>query len=190
MAGVPAGRSSSVKTLNKTFILQTEFRTTPRPTIVTSVTLDGQIIHKVERSYSLPWDSEVEFRAAEAAINAQHMALEKKLHTSGADFIRQTASIKISKVDRLGVIPGVSYVASIEEKLDTENPAPIYFQAKLIIELADAVSASSRNGSFKIAAVVNDQGKYLVDRDENTGYLVSLKSDADIGQVIKEALEG
>ena len=110
MAGVPPGRSSSVRTLNKTFILQTEFRTTPKPIITTSVTLDGQNIHKVERSYGRSWQSEDDFKAVETAIKAQHVGLEMKIQTNGADFIRQTASIKISKLDRLGVIPGVSFV--------------------------------------------------------------------------------
>lgn len=190
MAGLPPGRSSSVKTTNKTFILQTEFRTTPKPVIVTSVSLDGQIVHKVERSYRLPWEAEEDFMVAEAAINAQHSGLERKIKINGNDFVRQTSSIKISKVDRLGVIPGISFVAPLDEKLAADNPAPIYTQSQLILDIADAVSASSRNGAFKIAAIINDQGKYFVDRDEIRGYLVTLRPDAEMGKVLREVLEG
>ncbi len=189
MAGLPPGRSSSVKTTNKIFILQTEFKTTPKPAIVTSVTLDGQIVHKIERSYRLPWEAEEDFMAAEAAVNAQHSGLERKIKINGNDFVRQTSSIKISKVDRLGVIPGISFVAPLDEKLAADNPAPIYTQSKLILDIADAVSASSRNGAFKIAAIINDQGKYFVDRDETRGYLVTLRPDAEIGKVLREVLE-
>ncbi len=190
MAGLPPGRSSSVKTTNKIFILQTEFRTTPKPVIVTSVSLDGQIVHKVERSYRLPWEAEEDFKAAEAAVNAQHSGLEGKIKINGNDFVRQTSSINISKVDRLGVIPGISFVAPLDEKLAADNPAPIYIQSKLILDIADAVSASSRSGAFKIAAIINEQGKYFVDRDETRGYLVTLKPDAEIGKVLREVLEG
>lgn len=189
MAGLPPGRSSSVKTTNKTFVLQTEFRTTPKAVIVTSVTLDGQIVHKVERSYALPWEAEDDFKAAEVAINTQHMGLERKIKINGNDFVRQTTSIKISRIDKLGVIPGISFVAPLDEKLAADNPAPIYVQSKLILDIADAISASSRNGAFKIAAIINDQGKYLVDRDETRGYLVTLKPDAEIGKVLREVLE-
>ncbi|MEE9552933.1 MAG: hypothetical protein V3W18_01450 [candidate division Zixibacteria bacterium] len=190
MAGLPPGRSSSVKTTNKTFILQTEFRTVPKTAIVTSVTLDGQVVHKVERSYAKPWEAEEDFKAAETAINSQHMGMEKKIKINANDFIRQTASIKISRVDRLGVIPGVSFVAPLDEKLASDNPAPIYIQSKLILDIADSVSESSRSGKFKIAAIVNEQGKYLVDRDETRGYLVSLRPDVEMAKVLKEVMEG
>lgn len=190
MAGVPAGRSSSVKTINKIFILQTEFRTAPKAAIVTSVTLDGQIVHKVERSYSRPWQSENDFKAAEAAIIAQHTGLEKKIRANGSDFIKQTNTIKISKLDRLGVIPGVSFATPIDDKLASDNPSPLYVQSKFILDIADAISESSRSGTFKVAAIISDQGKYLLDRDGSQSYLVSLKPDAEIGKVLKEALEG
>jgi hypothetical protein len=60
----------------------------------------------------------------------------------------------------------------------------------MVLEIADAVSKSSRSGKFKIAAILSDQGKYLVDRDESGGILVSLKPDADPGRVMKEANQG
>ena len=99
MAGIPAGLTSSIKTLDRTFILQTEFRPTPKPVIVTSVSLDGRNVHKVERSFSSPFDTEEGLNAAEDAVRAQHHGLAKKINANGADFIRQTRAIKISKED-------------------------------------------------------------------------------------------
>lgn len=190
MAGIPAGRTSSVEALQKIFILQTEFRATPKPVIITSVYLDGRTVHTVERSYSDPFDTEAGFNAAEATIKAQHDGLAKKIMANGADFVRQTGSIKISKTDWLGVIPGVSYVANINEKLATENPSAIYIQSMLILAIADSISQSSRSGAFKAGAIINDQGKYIVDREKSTGFLISLKPDADIGKVLNEVIEG
>ncbi len=190
MAGIPAGRTSSVEALEKIFILQTEFRLSPKPVIVTSVSLDGRTVHKVERSYSEPYDTEAGLNAAEATVRAQHEGLAKKIMANGADFIRQTGSIKISKADWLGVIPGVSYVANIDEKLATENPPAVYIQSMLILAIADAISQSSRSGDFKASAIISDQGKYIVDRENSTGFLISLKPDAEIGKVLKEVLGG
>ncbi len=190
MAGIPAGRTSSVKALEKTFILQTEFRPTPRPVIVTSVSLDGRTVHRVERSYSDPYDTDEGFDAAENTIKAQHNGLARKIKANGADFVRQTRSIKISKIDCLGVIPGVAYVADIDEKLATENPPAIYIQSMLILAIGDAVSQSSRSGPFVVGAIISEQGKYVVDRKDNTGFLISLKPDADIAEVIKEVQAG
>lgn len=186
MAGNPAGRTSSVKANDKTFILQTEFRVTPRQVIVTTVSLDGQVIHKVEKAYLSGIESEAEFREAEKTILAQHESIARKIIANSADFIRQTKSIKISRSDRLGVIPGVSFVANIEEKLSEENPLMIYQQAKLITQISDAISASSRMGKMKIAAIISEQGKFVIDRIEDVGHLITLKGDADIGNIIQE----
>lgn len=190
MAGIPAGKTSSVKALDRTFILQTEFKLTPKQAVVTSVTLDGQVIHKVERSFPHPIDSEEDYRAAETAIMAQHESIAKKIIANGADFIRQTKSIKISRLDRLGIIPGISYVANIASKLEGETPPLVYHQSKLIMEIADAVSSSSRVGPLKVAAIISDQGNYILDRIEGEGHLVTLKDETDIGKILKEIENG
>jgi hypothetical protein len=186
MPGLPPGRTSSVKGQDRIFILQTEFKIKPKRAIVTTVSLDGQVIHKVERSYPLAVESEEEFREAEAAIISQHESIARKIIANSGDFIRQTKSINISRSDRLGVIPGISYVANVEDKLKGDNPPNVYRQAGLIMQIGDAISATSRVGPLKIAAIISDQGKFILDRMEKEGHLVTLKSEADIGHVITE----
>ena len=190
MVGMPAGRTSSIKALDKTFILQTEFLTKPRTRIVTSVALEGQVIHKVERTFDRHLTNDEELRFAENAVISQHENLAKKIMTDGADFIKQTKSISISRTDRLAVIPGVSYVADIDEKLNSENPLPIYSHAGNVIDIATAISQSSRIGAFKVAAMISEQGKFIIDKSEGKRLLVSIKPDADIGSVLKEAIRG
>lgn len=189
MTGLPPGRTSSVKAQGRTFILQTEFKTNPKRAIVTSVSLDGQVIHKVERSYLLEFNNDDDLRQAEASIVSQHESIARKIISDTADFIRQTKSIKISRADRLGIIPGIAYVADIEEKLRGDNPPMIYKQAKLIMQIGDGITARSRAGSLKLAAIISDQGKFVLDRIEETGHLVTLKNEADIGSIISE-IEG
>jgi hypothetical protein len=186
MPGLPPGRTSSVKAQDKTFILQTEFKTNPKRAIVTSVSLDGQVIHRVERSYSQVIESDEDFKNIEAAIVSQHESIARKIIANSADFIRQTKSIRISRSDKLGVVSGIAYVANIEEKLNGENPSMIYRQAELIMQIGDAITATSRVGALKIAAIISDQGKYILDRMDEQGYLATLKSDADIGHIITE----
>jgi len=186
MPGLPPGRTSSVKAQGRIFILQTEFKINPKRAIVTTVSLDGQVIHKVERSYPLAVESDDEFREAEAAIVSQHESIARKIIANSADFIKQTKSINISRADRLGVIPGISYVANVEEKLNGENPPMIYQQARLIMQIGDAITATSRAGALKLAAIISDQGKFILDRTEEEGHLVTLKSEADIGRIVSE----
>lgn len=188
MAGIPAGRTSSVKASGKSFILQTEFKLKPKQAIVTAVSLDGQVIHRVEKAYSLGIESEKEFLEAERAINSQHESIARKIVANSADFIRRTKSIKISRADRLGVIPGVSYVADVDEKLNGENPAAVYQQAKMIMQIGNAIGATSRVGKLKAAAIISEQGKFVLDNLTKTNYLVTLKGEADIGKIIPEII--
>lgn len=189
MPGLPAGRTSSVKAQDKTFILQTEFKSNPKRAIVTTVSLDGQVIHKVERSFPLEIENDDDFRQAEASIVSQHESIARKIISDTADFIRQTKSIKISRSDRLGIIPGIAYVANVEEKLKGDNPPIIYKQAKLIMQIGDSISARSRAGALKLAAIISDHGKFVLDRVEEEGHLVTLKNEADLGSIISE-IEG
>ena len=87
MAKAPAGITSSVKAEGKTYILQTEFlvitgkqtakmsSTKPSGKIVTTVAIEGQVVHKVEKMYSEPWHSENDFMLAEKAVKKQHISL-------------------------------------------------------------------------------------------------------------------
>ncbi len=188
MPGIPAGKTSSVKVMDKTFILQTEFRLKPKPAIVTSVALDGQVMHKVERQYIRPYEADHDFRAAEDAINAQHTAIARKLSSGGADFIGVTKepTISISREDKLGVISGVSFVANLEEKLAADNPSSVYIQSKLIVEISDAIRSGTRSGRFLNAAVISKNGKFILDKSDGKAYLLSLKPEAEISKIITE----
>jgi hypothetical protein len=185
----PAGRTSSVKALNKVFILQTEFLTKPRPRIVTSVALEGQIIHKVERTYDNSFESEEDLKIAEAAVVMQHQNLAKKMQTNGADFIKQTRSIKISAVDRLALIPGVSIAVDVQEKLNTDNPLPVYVQARRISEISQAISNSTKMGPLRLAALIGEQGKFILSRADGKDNLLSLRPEADLREIISEAMK-
>jgi len=185
MNAIPSGRTSSVKTANKTFLVQTEFKLKPKTAIVTCISLDGQVVHRVERIISRPMEDGNSWSEAELAIKSQHDALAKKIIVNSSDFIKQTKSIKISRFDKLNIVPGISYIANIDEKLQEDDPHTIFIQSKLITEIGEAIGNNSRNGKFKIAAILTDQGKYILDRATDEGFLMTLKNDAEIGQVIK-----
>ena len=189
MLRMPAGRTSSIKTMNKCFILQTEFSSKPRARIVTSVALEGQIIHKVERTYDYQLDSETDIRQAETAVVAQHQNLAKKIESNGASFIKQTRSINISADDRLALIPGIVNVTDIEEKLAQSNPHPVYIQSKMLSEVGDAVTAGTKMGALKIIAINGEQGKFILDRIDGHNYLLSVKPDAEMSVALNEVMK-
>jgi hypothetical protein len=87
------------------------------------------------------------------------------------------------------VIPGVSYVADIREKASGDSPLMIYQQANLILQIGDAISKSSRSGKMKMAAIISDKGKFVLDKFGDEAHLLTLKNEAEIGQIISE-IEG
>jgi len=185
MNAIPSGRTSSVKAANKTFLVQTEFKLKPKTAIVTCVSLDGQVVHRVERIISRPMEDGATWTDAESAIKSQHDALAKKIIANSRDFIRQTKSIKISRLDKLNIVPGISYIANVEESLQSNEPHTIFIQSKLISEIGNAIGKNSRNGRFNAAAILTDQGKYILDSATDESFLMTLKKDAEIGKVIK-----
>ena len=189
MLRLPSGRTSAIKTLNKSFILQTEFSSKPRPRIITSVALDGQVIHKIERTYEHQLETEEEIRNAEVAVVAQHQNLAKKIESNGADFIKQTRSINISVEDRLALIPGISSVVDIEVKLAEPNTHGIYIQSKLLCEIGDAVSTVTKMGSLKITAINSEHGKFIIDRVDGRSYLLSLKPEGEMAMILNEVMK-
>ena len=66
----------------------------------------------------------------------------------------------------------------------------IYKQASLILQLGEAIAESSRSGNMRIAAIISDKGKFILDRFETEAHLVTLKNDSEIGQVISEIENG
>jgi hypothetical protein len=189
MLRLPAGRTSSIKTMSKSFILQTEFSSKPRARIVTSVALEGQVIHKVERTCEYQLDSEDGIRQAEMAVVAQHQNLAKKIESNGASFIKQTRSIKISIDDRLALIPGISNVTDIEEKLAQSNPHAVYIQSKLLCEVGDSVSSGTKMGALKIVAINGEYGKFILDRIDGHNYLLSIRPDAEMSLALNEVMK-
>jgi len=69
---LPAGRLSKVEEHGVIIQVQTEFSWRPHPRIATSVCLDGVILHKVQKDWEAPIESEAQQTAVEKFIDRQH----------------------------------------------------------------------------------------------------------------------
>jgi len=69
---LPAGRLSKVEEDGVVIQVQTEFSWRPHPRIATSVSLDGVVIHKVQKEWKDPVETESQQTAVEGVINRQH----------------------------------------------------------------------------------------------------------------------
>lgn len=69
---IPTGRTSLVKKDNLSLQVQTEYAFRPVPRITTTISREGQVIHKVERALDRPITSIEEQDLAENTIRRQH----------------------------------------------------------------------------------------------------------------------
>jgi hypothetical protein len=69
---LPAGRLSKVEEDGIVIQIQTEFSPRPHPRIATSVSLDGVILHKVQKDWEAPVETEQQRTALEKFIARQH----------------------------------------------------------------------------------------------------------------------
>jgi hypothetical protein len=96
----PAGRTSSVTWEGKTFQVQTEFVTRPNPKVVSSIILDGKLIHKVDKT----WKGEIkteEQKEIEQFLKKEHEKVTRALKKNPYDFLSGGKEDFQSQVQRL-----------------------------------------------------------------------------------------
>jgi hypothetical protein len=105
----PPGRLSKVTGPDFMIQIQTEFAWSPHARITTSVILDGVLIHKIQKEWDSPLETDEEKQAVSKLINKQHNEVEKIIRTN-QDFILDYGKPKKKETDFEAVleIDGVS----------------------------------------------------------------------------------
>lgn len=152
----PAGRTSSVTWERKTFQVQTEFVIRPNPKLVSSIILDGKLIHKVEK----PWKGQVTLedqKEIEQFLKKEHEKIAQALKKNPYDFLSGGKEDFQSQVRRLSELKGIDnpfimmYDGSLlfpdkKDELFTEKFSKTIAQA---LRLASALTDSSRLGEIR-----------------------------------------
>lgn len=199
MIKIPAGLTSAVTADNKKFILQTEFRSDPQAPadilkgrIKTTVAVEGQVVHKVEKFFEGAADDQEVFLEAEKYIKNQHLSVARIVSTKPKEFLATVSELTISAEDRLALIPGIEIVLKVDlsdlsgmiDDADITNP--LLKNLELIRNLVMAVSEHTRIGKLKrMVGAIDDIQFMLVGYDGGTFFL-NLKEDADVSQIFKE----
>ncbi|GEM_PF-1537382 len=204
MFKIPAGITSSVKTGNKKFILQTEFISTTckksdseqlseaHGKIITTVAIEGQVVHKVDKVYSTPLETEEDFLQAENAVKNQHLSVARKVASKPKEFLNLITQIDITAEDKLRLISGVADVIKIDfsgSNEETDLPftqSPLLKNIHLLRDLVISISQNTRVKKLKkvVGAIGNE--KFMLTGFGGSTYYLNLKSDADVAGVIKE----
>lgn len=204
MAKIPAGLTSSVTADAKNFILQTEFTLSsggrqreefdPNATghIKTTVAVEGQVVHKVDKTYRELFDSEEAFISAEKAVKQQHLAVARQVVSKPREFLASVSELTISGEDRLGLIPGVADVIQIDLANLSNQSQPAGPRAnslknlELIRDLVFAITQNTKLGKLKKMVGTIDDKKFMLVGYGGHSYFLNLKEDADVSSVLSE----
>lgn len=204
MLKTPAGLTSSVKAEGKSFILQTEFiahpesvqnagrAAVPAGRIITTIAVQGQVVHRIEKVYNDAFDSEEKFALAEKAVKVQHISLARIVAARAKEFLASVTEITVSAEDRLGLIQGVARVTKVDfaEPLDSAEPSvkgnPILSHIRTVRDLVIAISQNTRLGKLQKAVGALEDKKFLLTGCGGSTFLLDLRDDANVSAVIKE----
>jgi hypothetical protein len=166
---IPVGRTSVVKKSRRSLHVQTEYANYPNPRITTTVSCEGQVVHKVERGLDQPVSSLEEQQSVEGTIRQQHSEIlsiveggGKKVKTP-APLIRGNTGHTSSIHDRLSTVPGVRrvyrldnegrFLGAEETERFREGNASVYKNLRDLIGLFERIPGigfTRRKGTYEV----------------------------------------
>ena len=152
----PAGRTSSVNFEGKIFQVQTEFVTRPNPKVVSSIILDGKLIHKVEKIWKGKLNEENQEKL-EQFLKKEHESVTRALKKNPFDFLSGEEGEFKDQIEKLSLLKEIEnpfilrYNGSIlypEKKEDEflKGLSKILAQA---LRIGQALTDSSKIGEIK-----------------------------------------
>ncbi len=152
----PTGKLGRVVWEEKEFQIQTEFMPAPRPHIVTSVFLGGEVIHKVDTPWVGGVETDEDRRALDRHLVLQHREATEFLEAKVRKKVESAKVFQISDLKRLADRPGaVGYLSASPEgvlQMEDELLDELKETAFLFSELAVLLSFLEKNtklGRFK-----------------------------------------
>lgn len=152
----PAGRTSSVNFEGKVFQVQTEFVTRPNPKVVSSIILNGKLIHKVEMVWKGKLNEENQEKL-EQFLKKEHESVNRALKKNPFDFLSGEEGEFKGQIEKLSLLKEIEnpfilrYNGSIlypEKKEDEflKGLSKILAQA---LRLGQALTDSSKIGEIR-----------------------------------------
>ena len=111
---IPTGRTSLVSRGDDKLQLQTEYAVHPQPRITTTISQNGQVVHKVERRLDRPVSSLEEQRQTQKDMLRQHAEVEDIIRRSPIPGTAASPPQPDPVVQRLRGIPGIEHVYRLD----------------------------------------------------------------------------
>ncbi|MBD3382313.1 MAG: hypothetical protein GF404_08965 [candidate division Zixibacteria bacterium] len=192
----PPGRLSKVTGPDFMIQIQTEFAWSPHARITTSVILDGVLIHKIQKEWDSPLETDDEKQAVSKLINKQHNEVEKIIRTN-QDFIldygkpkkKETdfeAVLKIDGVSRAFLLSGDGILTPFtDEEIEIEK---VHLFENLF-ELVEFLDLTTSLGGMQEGFLVLDDDRIMIFKYKESYLIVVLTQSASSKDTARRVID-
>ncbi len=192
----PPGRLSKVSGQDYIIQIQTEFAWTPHPRITTSVVLDGVIIHKIQKEWDSPLESEQEHQVVNNYINRQHGEVEKIVE-SNRDLILNYSQSNKKEIDFSQVINiegvGSAFLLTPDGLMTPFRDEEIEIEKvqlfERLFEVVEFLDQTTKWGGMEEAYLVLDEDRIMIFRYMKNYLIISLLDDASPKETARQIVE-
>lgn len=192
----PPGRLSKVTGPDFMIQIQTEFAWSPHARITTSVILDGVLIHKIQKEWDSPLETDEEKQAVSKLINKQHNEVEKIIRTN-QDFIldygkpkkKETdfgAVLEIDGVSRAFLLSGDGILTPFtDEEIEIEK---VHLFENLF-ELVEFLDLTTSLGGMQEGFLVLDEDRIMIFKYKDSYLIVVLTQSASSKDTARRVID-
>jgi hypothetical protein len=192
----PPGRLSKVTGPDFMIQIQTEFAWSPHARITTSVILDGVLIHKIQKEWDSPLETDEEKQAVSKLINKQHNEVEKIIRTN-QDFIldygkpkkKETdfeAVLEIDGVSRAFLLSGDGILTPFtDEEIEIEK---VHLFENLF-ELVEFLDLTTSLGGMQEGFLVLDDDRIMIFKYKESYLIVVLTQSASSKDTARRVID-
>lgn len=203
----PAGISSEASSGEKRFCVQTEFATRPKPRITTSVSLNGEVVQKVENIWEKLPQSEEDKDEIERFLRKQHQEVIKDIKEKGEKVVsskdeakeiatceeKQGEPVILKAKEEISGIEGVTawVIFSNDDQIIDQDVFDVKDQTMVDLarggkDLVSFLSSVLRVGNLVGGLLENEQMRIVFIPIKNNFLVVKVNTEVDIKDLVQK----
>jgi predicted regulator of Ras-like GTPase activity (Roadblock/LC7/MglB family) len=188
----PAGISSYLSWKERKLYLQTEFALRPQPRITTTVSCEGQVIHKVEEAWEGGLRREEDKKKLESLIRRQHKQVRAMVRNKAEEILASHMPKPLPKFwEQLSKMEGIENTFAFDQEgkvlyqeRESEISKRIMENVISAIQLANFLSQLSKFGNLNKSIIQTDDFKVILFQRRGNYFVVHLNKEKEIEAVI------
>jgi len=188
----PAGISSNLTWKEKRIYLQTEFALRPKPRITTTVSCEGQVIHKTEELWEGGLRREEDKKKLEGLIRKQHKQVRLLVRNKGEEILASHMTKPLPKFwQEICKIDGIENIFAFDKEgkllyQERENKDSERIKENVIatIQLANFLSQVSKLGTLNKSTIQTSHFKLILFQRRDNFFVVHLNEEKEAQEVI------